>query len=63
MPGIYVSIQAPETPEDAQVLPLQKPRLCVSSEGTQTVLQLERLPVSKMQAYSREAESNGGPGN
>lgn len=47
-PRTSIPVQRPETPEDAQVFPLQEPRLRVSSEGTQTFLQLERLPVSQV---------------
>lgn len=61
--GLSVPGQRPETPEDAQVLPLQEPRLRVAPEGTQAVLQLAGLPVSQMQADSRAAASHGGAGN
>lgn len=43
-----VPIKRPETFKDAQVLPLSEPRFCVSPERTQTLLQLEGLPVPQM---------------
>lgn len=41
-------VERPKTPQDAQVLPLQEPWFCISSEGTQALLQLEGLSVSQM---------------
>lgn len=57
-----VRVAREETPADAQVFPVQEPRLRVAAEGTQALLQLERLSVPEMQTDRRAAESYGGPG-
>ncbi len=42
---------------------LQEPRLRVAAEGPQTLLQLERLPVSEMQTDRWTTAGHGRPGN
>ena len=41
---------------------MQEPRSCVSSEGSQEILQMERLSLCKMYTYCRKTASHGGSG-
>ena len=53
----------PEARQDAQVLPLQEPRLRVPAEGPQALLQLEGLRVREVQPDRGETAGHGGAGN